>query len=75
MKKYESFINILKGNPREKDFRGIYISKRVWDLGIVREAEIYYCTAGKDRRPALERLTCNTIDISERLESEFCDLV
>ena len=42
---------------------------------MVGEAEIYSRTAGKDGRPSLERLTGDTIDISEWLECEFYDLV
>ena len=51
------------------------IPKRVWDFGMVWEADIYSLTAGKDIRPALERLTGGTIDISEWLEFELYDLV
>ena len=42
---------------------------------MVWEAEIYSLTSGKDGLPALERLTRDTIDISEWLEFEFYDLV
>ena len=40
---------------------------RVWDFEMVWEEEIYSHTAGKDERPALERLTGDKIDISEWL--------
>ena len=42
---------------------------------MVWEAEIYYCTAGKDWLLALELLTVDTIDIFEWLELEFYDLL
>ena len=42
---------------------------------MVWEAEIYSRTAGKDGCAALERLTGDTIDISECLEFQFYDLV
>ena len=39
--------------------------KGVWDFGMVWEADIYSRASGKDRRPDLERLTGDTMDISE----------
>ena len=42
---------------------------------MVWEAEIYSHTAGKYGRPDLERLTCDTIDISEWMGFEFYGLV
>ena len=42
---------------------------------MVWEADIYSHTAGKEVHPSLERLTGDTIDISEWLEFEFYDLV
>ena len=42
---------------------------------MVWEADIYSRTAGKDGRLPLERLTGDTIYISEWLEFEFYDLV
>ena len=42
---------------------------------MVWEAEIYSHTEGKDGHSTLERLTGDTIDISEWLEFEFYDLV
>ena len=42
---------------------------------MVWEVDIYSLNAGKDGRPALERLTGDTIDISEWMEFEFYDLV
>ena len=53
----------------------INIPMRVWDFKMVWEAEIYSRTAGKDGRPSLERLTGDTIDISEWMEFDFYDLV
>ena len=42
---------------------------------MVWEADIYYRTAVKDGHPALEILTGDMIDIYERIEFEFYDLV
>ena len=44
---------------------------RVWDFGMVWEADIYSRSTGKDVRPSLEQLTGDTLDISEWLEFEF----
>ena len=73
-KQIESIINIIKGKSKRRRFQ-MNIPNRVWDFGIVWEAEIYSRTAGKDWHPLLERLTGDTIDISEWLEFEFYDLV
>ena len=57
---YESVLKIvkLKFNSRRVNRN---IPKRVWYFGMVWEAEINFRTAGTDGRPALERLTCDTI--------------
>ena len=65
---------IIKRNTNRKRFQRT-IPKRVWDLGMVWESEIYSCTSGKDGHPALERLTGDKIYISEWLKFEFYDLV
>ena len=49
--------------------------KCIWDFGLVWECEIYSRTANKDGRPGLERITGDTVDISEWIEFEFYDLV
>ena len=57
-------LNIL----REKDkCRRIWrrVPKRIWDLCLVWEAEIYSCTAGKDGQTPMEIFTGDTINISE----------
>ena len=48
----ESVIKIIKEKYNRRRFH-INIPKRVWDFGMVWEAEMYSCTAGKDGRPAL----------------------
>ena len=68
------FIKIIKGKSKRRRVKN-NILKRVWDFGMVWEAEIYSRTSGKDGRPALELLTGDMIDISEWLEFEFCELV
>ena len=49
--------------------------KRVWDFGMVYEAEILSrISRGHDQRTGLERLTGDTCDISEWIDFEFYDL-
>lgn len=49
--------------------------KRVWDFGIVYEAEILCrMSRGHDKRTGMERITGNTCDISEWIDFEFYDL-
>ena len=69
-----SVKNIIQGKSKRRRVQR-NIPKRVWDFDIVWEAEIYFRTAGKDGCPALERLTGDTIDISEYLEFGFYDFV
>ena len=48
----------------------------LWYYGLVYIAEIQSLLArGRDQRPGLERITRNTIDISEWLDFDFYDLV
>ena len=61
--KSESVIKIINGKSKRRIVQS-NIPKRVWDFGMVWEAEIYSLTTGKDRRPSLERLIGDTIDIS-----------
>ena len=61
--KAESVIKIINGKPKRRRVQR-NIPKRVWEFGMVWEAEIYSRTAGKDGRPALERFTGDMIDIS-----------
>ena len=72
--KAESVINIMKRKYKRRRVQR-NIPKRVWDFVMVWEAEIYSHTAGKDGGLSLERLTGDTIDISEWLEFDFYDLV
>ena len=72
--KSESFIKIIKGDSNIRRVQR-NIPKRVWDFGMLWGAGIYSQTAGKDGRPALERLIGDTIYISEWLEFEFYDIV
>ena len=69
-----SFIKIINGKAKIRRVQRD-ITKRVWDFGMVWEAEIYPQTAGKDGCPAIKRLAGDTIDISEWLEFEFYELV
>ena len=62
--KYESVIKITKGKyNRRRVHRNIH--KRIWNFGMIWRTEIYSRTAVKDGRPAPERLTGDTLDISE----------
>ena len=51
-KQSESVIKIIKVNAKIIIFQR-NIPKRIWELGMVWEAEIYSRTAGKDGYPAL----------------------
>ena len=52
------------------------VAPRLWDYGLVNIAEIQSLLArGRDQQPGLERITGNTIDISEWLDFDFYDLV
>jgi hypothetical protein len=52
------------------------IPSRLWDYGFVYEAEIMSRTArGSEGRTGIERLTGDSIDISEWLDFEFYDLI
>jgi hypothetical protein len=52
------------------------IPTRLWDYGLEYIAEIMSRTArGKEGRTGVERLTGNSVDISERLDFEFYDIV
>ena len=55
-------IQILKEKAKR---RRIWrrVPKRIWDLGLVWEAEIYSRTAGKYERTPMKRLTGDTINI------------
>ena len=50
--------------------------KRVWDIALVYEAKILSIIAkGKDGIPGLEKITRDTVDITEYLDFAFWDLV
>jgi hypothetical protein len=52
------------------------VPKRLWDFGLVHEARILSMIArGSDGIPGLEKLTGDTIDITEYLDFDFYDLV
>ena len=72
--KAESVIKIISGKAKIRRVQR-NITKRVWDFGMVWEAEIYYCTTGRDGLPALERLPGDTIDIYEWMEFDFYKIV
>ena len=72
--KSESVIKFIKGNSKGRSVQR-NIPNTVWDFGMEWETEKYSCTAGKDGRPSLERLTSDTIDIYKWLEYEFYELV
>ena len=72
--KAESIIKIINGKAKRTSFQR-NIPKRVWYFSTVREVDIYYCTEVKNGRPDLEKLTGDTIDISEYMEFEFYYLV
>lgn len=52
------------------------VPARLWDYGSVYISETQsILTRGQNKRPGLERLTCETIDISECLDFDFYDWV
>jgi hypothetical protein len=56
--------------------RSNQVPVRLWDYGLVYIAEIQSILArGVDKRPGLEKLTGETIDISEWLDFDFYDRV
>jgi hypothetical protein len=56
--------------------RSNQVPARLWDFGLVYIAEIQSILArGVDKRPGLEKLTGETIDISEWLDFDFYDRV
>ena len=65
-KQSESAINTIKGKANKRIFQR-NITKRVWDFGMVWEADIYSHTVVKCGLPDLERSTGHTIDIYECL--------
>lgn len=71
--KAEGMIGIIKGKAKRRRIRR-NVPQRVWDFGLVWESEIYSRTASKDGRTPFERITGDTIDISEWLEFEFYDI-
>ena len=60
----EGMIKILKRKAKCRRIR-MRVPKDVWDFGLVWEADIYSCTSVKDGRNPMERLTEDTINISE----------
>ena len=58
----ESVIKIIKGRFKRRRVQR-NIPKRVWDIGMVWEADIYYRAAGKYGHPDLERSTGDTTEI------------
>ena len=72
--KAEGQIRIVKGRALRRAARR-RVPKRLWDYGLVYEAQIYSRTAGTDGRTGMERLTGDTPDISDWIDFEFYDLV
>ena len=72
--KAEGQIRIIKGRALRRAARR-RVPKRLWDYGLVYEAQIYSRTAGTDGRTGMERLTGDTPDISDWIDFEFYDLV
>ena len=64
---------ILKDKANHRRIRR-RVPKRIWDFGLVWEAEIYSRTAGKYGQTPMEKLAGDTLNISECTESEFYNL-
>ncbi len=71
--KAENAIGIIKSKHHNRMVRR-KVPKIFWDFGVIWEAEIYSRTAGLDGRTPLERITGDTIDISEWVDFEFYDI-
>ena len=56
--------------------RSSQVPPRLWDYGLVYITELQSILArGIDQRPGIERVTSNTVDISEWLDFDFFDRV
>ncbi|GFH55424.1 hypothetical protein CTEN210_11900 [Chaetoceros tenuissimus] len=69
----ENVIGILKSKWKRRMVRR-NVPAKVWDFGLVWEAEIYTRTAKPGGRTGIEAVTGETQDISEWLNFEFYDL-
>ncbi|GFH48949.1 hypothetical protein CTEN210_05425 [Chaetoceros tenuissimus] len=69
----ENVIGILKSKWKRRMVRR-NVPAKVWDFGLVWEAEIYTRTAKPGGRTGIEAVTGETPDISEWLDFEFYDL-
>ena len=70
--KAENAIGIIKSKHNNRMIKRS-VPKVFWDFGLVWESEIYSRTTGKDGIVPLERLTGDTIDISDWIDFEFWD--
>ena len=71
----ETEIREIKAKWKSR-MRSNQVPTRLWDYGLVYIAEIQSILArGADLRPGIERLTGDTIDISEWLDFDFYDRV
>ncbi|GFH56846.1 hypothetical protein CTEN210_13322 [Chaetoceros tenuissimus] len=72
--KCENIIGVIMKKAKARRVRR-RIPNKVWDYQIVWECQIYSRTCHNGKDTGLERLTGDTIDISEWLDFEFYDLV
>ena len=72
--KCENMIGVIMKKAKARRVRR-RIPNKVWDYQIVWECQVYSRTCHNGRDTGLERLTGDTIDISEWLDFEFYDLV
>ena len=70
----ENIIGIIKSKHHQRMIRR-NVPFDLWDYGMVWEAQIYSRTANKDGKVGLERLTGDSIDISDWIDFEFYDIV
>ena len=68
-------IKILNGKAKHRRI-GSRVNKLVWRFGLVWEAEIYSRMSGKDGRALMEKMTGDTIEISEwtKFETIYADI-
>lgn len=72
--KCENIIGVIMKKAKARRVRR-RIPNQVWDYQIVWECQIYTRTCHNGKDTGLERLTGDTIDISEWIDFEFYDLV
>ena len=72
--KCENMIGVIMKKAKARRVRR-RIPNKVWDYQLVWECQIYSRTCHNGQNTGLEKLTGDTVDISEWIDFEFYDLV